>query len=259
MTIAQPTYLSFLKAVSPVLSNSAFNKIINEKELDPIKKRISEYLSYNNPRLNTYQDFYEHLYGSMLKNHRSEFIYKNEIINKILPGKYSLNTATVLNEFRVGKSIADLVLLNGTSIVYEIKTEYDSPKRLLSQIKEYRKSFLNIIIVTHHTVVNKYEAFLSKHSLDNIGLLVLSPGNTLTSRIKPTEDTDHLDIIYMFKCLRKDEYSSLIKKYFGYLPDVPNTKLFRECLKLAQKINEKDFHGFMFSYLKKRTINEKKK
>ena len=259
MATIQPTYASFLKTISPVLSNSVFNKIVKDEELEIIEKRASKYASYNSAvKLNTYHDFFEHLYVSMLKNYRSEFIYKNEIINKILLGRYSLNTATVLNEFRIGKSIADLVMLNGTSIVYEIKTEYDSPERLFSQINEYRKSFLNIVIVTHHSVSDKYEAFLSKHDLNNVGLLVLSNRNTLTPKIKSTEDSSFLDITYMFKCLRKDEYSRLIKKYFGYVPNVPNTKFFRECLELAKKIDKKEFHNLMFSYLKKRTINEKK-
>ena len=139
----------------------------------------------------------------------------------------------------------------------EIKTEYDSPERLFPQINEYRKSFLNVVIVTHDTVVDKYKSFLSIHNLSNIGLLALTTRNTLATIIEPSEDSFYLDITYMFKCLRKNEYSALIKKYFSYLPDVPNTKLFRECLKLAQKIDKKKFHDFMFSYLKKRTIKEK--
>ena len=119
MTITQPTYSSLIKKTSPVLSNSMFNKIIREDNVDSAQKRVSKYISYNKDlKLATYYDFFEHLYGSMLKNYRSEFIYKNEIVNKILLGKYSLNTATVLNEFRIGKSIADLVMLNGTSVVY---------------------------------------------------------------------------------------------------------------------------------------------
>jgi hypothetical protein len=258
MAVTQLTDSSFIKTISPVLSNSMFNKIIREGNVDSIQKRVSKYLSYNKDiELKTYYDFFEHLYASMLKNYRSEFVYKNEIVNKILLGKHSLNTATVLNEFRIGKSIADLVLLNGTSVVYEIKTEYDSPERLLSQINEYRKSFLNVVIVTHHTVTDKYKTFLTMHNLSYVGLLALTRRNSLSTVIEPTEDSSQLDIIYMFKCLRKNEYSNLIHKYFSYLPDVPNTKLFRECLNLAQKIDKKEFHDFMFSYLKKRTVKDK--
>lgn len=259
VVLREPTYSSLLKTVSPVLSNSSFNKIIKKDEFEYVQKRVEKYLSFNKGiSLNTYNDFFEHLYNSMVKNYRNEFIYKNEIINKILLGKHSLNTTTVFNEFRIGKSIADLVMLNGTSIVYEIKTEYDSPDRLFSQIKEYRKSFLKVIIVTHHSVESKYRLFLKKYDLKNIGLTVLTPKNTLSVVIKPTEDLNFLNIAYMFKCLRKNEYSDLIKKYFGYRPNVPNTKFFKICLSLAEKMEEKDFHDLMFYYLKKRTIKEKK-
>lgn len=252
-----PDYSSFVKTISPVLSNAAFQKIIKGDNIGYIQRKASKYVEFGNLNLSTYSDFYEYLYTDMLKNYRSEFIYKNEIVNKILLGRYSLNTAAILNEFRIGKSIADLVLLNGTSIVYEIKTEYDSPERLLSQIIDYRKSFLNVVVVTHHSVKEKYLNFLNANRLENIGLLVLTNRNTLSSEIMPKEDTEYLDVHYMFNCLRKSEYISLIRDYFEYTPDVPDTKIYRECLRLAKKIDELDFHNLMFDYLKKRTIKEK--
>lgn len=250
---------SFLKAISPVFSNSTFNKVVKEGEIDYIKGRANKYLLHNSDLdITTYHEFLDHLYTSMLKEYRNEFIYKNEIVNKILLGRHSLNTTTILNEFRIGKSIADLVMLNGTSVVYEIKTEYDSPERLLSQINEYRKSFLNVVVVTHHSVEKKYKEFLLKNGLKNIGLIVLTSRNTLRPEIEPIEDSSYLDITYMFKCLRKNEYCNLIKDYFGYVPNVSNTKLFRVCLELAKKMDKEEFHDRMYSLLKSRTINEKK-
>jgi hypothetical protein len=259
MNVAKSTYPKFLKTISSVLSNSLFQRVVRDDDFEAIGKRARKYLEYNvNQGIKTYYDFFEHLYSSMLTNYRNEFIYKNEIVNKILLGKYSLNTTTILNEFRIGRSIADLVMLNGTSVVFEIKTEYDSPERLLSQISEYRKSFLNIVIVTHHSVADKYESFLLKYDLNKIGLLVLTSRNTLTEIIKPIEDDTYLDISYMFKCLRKNEYLKLVKKYYGFVPNVPNTKIFKECYKLAIEIRHREFHDYMFYYLKKRTLNEKK-
>jgi len=258
--VASTTYnTSLLKTISPVFSNSAFNRVVKEDEFDYMKNRATKYLSLNPElQINTYREFLEHLYDSMLKNYRNEFIYKNEIVNKIILGTHSLNTTTVLNEFRIGKSIADLVMLNGTSVVYEIKTEYDSPERLLSQINEYRKSFLNVVVVTHENVKEKYETFLEKNDLKNVGLIALSSRNTLKRPVLPTEDDSHLDITYMFKCLRKGEYCQIIKDYFGYVPNVSNTKLFRACLELAKKMDSRDFHDRMYALLKNRTINEKK-
>ncbi|WP_430968320.1 sce7726 family protein [Spongiimicrobium sp. 2-473A-2-J] len=254
----QQSHQSLLKYTSLVFSNSSFDRILKKGEHDFIKRKAKKYSSFN-PKieLSTYNDFFEHLYNSMLLSYRNEYIYKNTIVNKILLGRHNLNTAIAFNEFRIGKSIADLVLLNGTSVVYEIKTEYDSTDRLLSQINEYRKSFLNVVVVTHYSIAQKYISFFAKNNLSNIGLIYFSRRNTLVERIKPKTDSSHLDISYMFKCLRKGEYSKIIQNYFGYLPEVPNTQFFRECLNLALEIDPLVFHDLMFSCLKQRSLKGK--
>ena len=66
------------------------------------------------------------LYSEFKKNYKCEYVYKNTIVNKILLGRHSLNTSTLISELNVGKSKADIVIFNGTSTVYEIKTELDS-------------------------------------------------------------------------------------------------------------------------------------
>src|SRR3546814_5194136 len=57
--------------------------------------------------------------------HRDEYIYRAAISHKVLMGTHSLRTASMLNEFRAGSCKADLVILNGTATVYEIKSERD--------------------------------------------------------------------------------------------------------------------------------------
>lgn len=51
---------------------------------------------------------------------RDEYVYRAAITHKILLGTHSLNTACMLNEFRVGVCKADVAILNGTATVYEI-------------------------------------------------------------------------------------------------------------------------------------------
>ncbi|TSE03046.1 sce7726 family protein [Aquimarina algiphila] len=257
--VAQGVDIISLKAVSSLFNNPVFNNIVDDIDHDIIDRRVSKYLKANKGlKLNTYHEFFSHVYDSMLKNYRNEFIYKNEIVNKILLGKHSLNTTTMLNEFKIGKSIADLVMLNGTSIVYEIKTELDSTERLLSQIENYRKTFLNVIIVTHYSTKDKYLNFLEKHNLHKIGLMVFTKQRTISLIRKPQVDSSYLDITFMFKCLRREEYTNAIKDYFGYIPDVPNTRIFKKCLELAHEIKPEKFHERMFFYLKKRGVKEKK-
>ena len=57
---------------------------------------------------------------------RDEYVYRAALTHKILMGTHSLRTASMLSEFRTGACKADLVILNGTATVYEIKSERDS-------------------------------------------------------------------------------------------------------------------------------------
>jgi hypothetical protein len=72
---------------------------------------------------------------------RDEYVYKAALVQKILLGRHSLQTASMLNEFRVGGCKADLAILNGTATVYEVKSERDSLARLQRQIAAYTTVF----------------------------------------------------------------------------------------------------------------------
>ncbi|MBE9547218.1 MAG: sce7726 family protein [Proteobacteria bacterium] len=113
---------------------------------------------------------FDDVYSYLCNNYRSEYVYKNAIANKILLGRHSINTSTLLNEFRVGNSKADIVIINGDSSVYEVKSEYDSMERLQNQIKSYRTVFDYINIVTHFSQLDKIIKTVDK----DIGIIVLT-------------------------------------------------------------------------------------
>jgi hypothetical protein len=241
-------------SISGVFSNSHFKRIISEGNSKFIDSKIDNYL--HSIALNkdvTRKDVLEVFYRYLLSEYRCEYIYKNFIANKILLGRHSLNTSTLLNEFRVGSSLADLCLINGKSIVYEIKTELDTPERLEDQLKDYRKVFTHIYLVTHHSLTDKYLSILN----DNyVGVIALSNDLTLPVVRKAKYDARYLDITTMFKALRKKEYSNVIKAEYGKLPDVPNMFYFKECLKLAKQMKPINFHSLMSKELKKRKPKE---
>lgn len=72
------------------------------------------------------RDVFYYCYREVEKNYKNEYFFKNIIIKNILIGCYFLNMLIMLSEFRVGFSKVDCVILNGISICYEIKFEYDS-------------------------------------------------------------------------------------------------------------------------------------
>lgn len=236
-----------------MFSTSKFKQLVENADMSYLVSKYSQYKPDAGTQLSTVGDFYKYIYNVLMSNYRNEYIYKNLIINKILLGRHSLNTATVLSEFRIGKSIADLVLLNGTSKVYEIKTELDSQYRLESQISEYNKVFEHIYIVTHISLADKF----AKLTDDRIGVLALTNNKTLSVIREAQRYTEYLDSSAIIKCLRKQEYTNIIKQHFGEVPVTRQVDYYSVCKDWFAKIPIETLHNMAVAELKQRTIREK--
>lgn len=192
--------------------------------------------------------FFDWIYKILFKNYRNEYIYKNVIANKILLGKHSLNTSHMLTEFRVGKCKADAVVINGTSTVYEIKSEFDSFARLESQVKAYYQIFDHINVITSHHQATKLKSILP----DVVGILLLTDRNTISTIRDSKSNKKNINPDTLFDSLRKKEYVKGVEEYYGAVPNVPNTQIYRECKKLFCKIPPETAHDLTMNILRKR-------
>lgn len=247
------------RIASELLSNTTFRKIIIEEDYSYFIDKINRYPNF----FSSYQGknngyVIKEIYKLLSENYRNEYIYKNTILNSLIQDKkLTKNTSVVLNEFKVGQSIADLVFINGENRVFEIKTELDSPERLKTQILDYQKVFSEIYIVTHWTLKEKYLKILQKN-YPNVGLYELRENLEIMQVKEANVCNDFLHNDTLFKLLRKEEYCNLLKVQFGDLPNVPNTLFFKECIKLAKTINVNDLQKLVFKQLKKRKLKELK-
>ncbi len=196
----------------------------------------------------TLRQFLDWIYNLLFKNYRNEYIYKNVIANKILLGKHSLNTSHMLTEFRVGKCKADVVILNGTSTVYEIKSEYDSFARLEKQIQTYFEIFEFINVITAPSQLEKLKSILP----EKVGILSLTKRKTIATIREAKSNMVNINAITLFDSFRKPEYLKIIKEYYGKIPDVPNTQIHNVCKKLFCEIPPVDSH-----YLTIKTFRER--
>ena len=155
--------------------------------------------------------FFDWTYNFLFKNYRNEYIYKNVIANKILLNRHSLNTTKMLTEFRVGNSKADVVLLNGASTVYEIKSQYDSFARLRKQIDSYIQIFDYINVITSAHQSEKLRNFLP----NEIGILALTDRYTISTIRNAKSNKHNINPGVLFDSLRKNEYLMTIKEYYG--------------------------------------------
>lgn len=173
-------------------------------------------------------DVFDICYKDLSSNYRGEYFYKNVIAEKILIGRHSLNTATAISEFRVGKSKADCVIINGHSTCYEIKSEFDNLDRLENQLNQYQKIFDKIYIVTSCHHIKK----VIENKNTSIGIIELTKRNSLKIVREAIIEEHEIDIKTLIRSLRVGEYTEIVRSIYGCIPQVPNTEIFSECEKL---------------------------
>lgn len=248
------TDLSKIRSLSQIISPSNFKKIVREDDCYLTFYKIKKYTSVTDSTTNL--DAINVIYNSLLRNYKNEYVYKNILTNKLLLKKYSLKNTIALNEFNIGKSIADFVLLNGEARIYEIKTELDNLEKLDKQIIDYCKFGDKVYIVTSSKHINK---LLELYNNTTIGIIELTSRNALKTIKEATTNEATFNYDVLFKTLRKQEYIEIIEEYFNYIPKVSNTRIFKECLSLAKNIEIKVFQKLVVNKLKSRNISNPKK
>jgi len=242
-SIVSPKYYSALShTFSPMVMNSLISTGTSRYLAEVIKS--SEIIDEMGCDV-TMGEFFESIYNLIARSHRSEYVYKNAIANKILLGRHSLNTSYMLTEFRVGNCKADVVILNGTSTVYEIKSEYDSLERLQNQISAYAEVFDRINVITSVSLIPKLEITLPSE----IGLMELTSRNTIRTKREAVSGKHRVRPEIIFGCLRRAEYLKITENVFGYVPNVPNTQIYRECQRLFCSLPPEVAHFQMIKVL----------
>lgn len=219
------------KDAAKIFSSKGINAVAHG-DFDFILKVASSYVD-NLSDIFCIEDVFQECYRQLKKSYKFEYYIKNIIAEKILLGRYSLNTATLLNEFRVGESKADSVILNGISTCYEIKSEYDSLNRLEVQLASYLKIFDKVNVVTTEGHLQK----VMKIAPGSVGVLRLGKNDVLT-QIRPAElSTEPVDVDILMASLRRNEYLSLVRELCGETPVSANTGIYDECRSFLHSVD----------------------
>ncbi|WP_141233407.1 sce7726 family protein [Lysobacter antibioticus] len=183
--------------------------------------------------------------------YRCEYVYKAHIVNKLVFGRHSPRTASVQTELQVGKSVADIVVFNGTSTAYEIKTEFDTSRRLETQTADYLKVFDNVYVVTHPDLIRKYSDIVP----DRVGVIALTARNRLSERKSAISNVDSVSSRSIFRIMRQSEYMEAVVNAYGEQPPIPNGVLFKHYEALFSKLKPRDAHAALVSAFRMRTTS----
>ena len=197
----------------------------------------------------SYMDCLHRFYSSMKRHYRCEYVFKNEIIAE-LRKQYAHRQSLIVNEFRVGNSIADLAFFNGESRAYEIKTSYDTPRRLEGQLNDYRRVFDKCYLVVEQSEVDAWRDYA-----DGMGIIAFCHGPRGKISMKeawPAKINERIDVDVLMTCLRADEYEFIAEHYGGASLSESKYKHFVECKEVLKGMDSKKLHDAFLETIEKR-------
>lgn len=243
------TEMLMLRNLSSAFSRNVFTNVLEFDDYTHLDWLLSEYI-VNRP--NTYSDLLNKIYARISKKYRCEYVYKNELI-KVLIKKYGTRNSVFFSEFRVGRSIADIVVFNGQSKAFEIKTEYDSSRRLKEQLACYKRLFDKCYIVVPEELCDSY-----KELVDNsIGIILMKAQNSSLSLYEVREATvnEDFDVMLMMSCLRTKEYEHITKALGHSIEHVSCYDLYDYCMNIMANSDVNVLRQLFLAEVKKRKNN----
>ena len=240
-----------MRSYSSAFSRALFTEIIKYGDcsrLDAIHDRYDG----KRKKEKTYFSYLKYLYRQISINYRCEYVYKNELI-ELLIKKYAHSNTVIFNEFRMQKSIVDLAMFNGNSRAFEIKTEYDTTRRLIGQLVDYTRVFQLCYVVIPANMLETYEKDIPPY----IGLVLMreSGGVLELDEARPAVENKNIDAGMMMKCLRTKEYENMVIEEFGKLPDVPYYEMYEACEEKLYDMPPDKLHQYFLKEIEKRKNN----
>jgi len=201
----------------------------------------------------TLGEWFDSAFDHLTASYRSEYVYKNTLISKIVFGRHSPRSSSALVELPVGTSIVDVAVFNGNGTAYEIKTDLDSFARLANQLEDYARSFEHVYLVTS---IGRMDAAL-REAPAWAGVLGLRRNGALTVGRPSLGGLDRFDQAASFELLRQGEAIDLLGREIGFVPDVAPGDLWHRCRELFLELPLSAAHAGLNAQLKKRGLAAK--
>jgi len=162
----------------------------------------------------TLGDAFDAAHALLAHGYRSEYVFKNALVSKIVYGRHSPATATALVEQQMGNSVADLMVVNGTSTAYEIKTDLDQFVRLDAQLADYCSRAERVYVVTSESRAAAAAARAPHH----VGVIGLRSNGSLAMVRIADSNMERLQHDHLFTMLRTGELKTLLRRTHDLVP-----------------------------------------
>lgn len=239
-----------LRDLSSAFSRSAFVDVLNYNDYSHLNWLASKYTTL---KCDTYFELLKRSYSLISKYYRCEYVYKNELI-KLLLKKYGTRNSVYFSEFKVGNSIADMVMFNGESKAFEIKTEYDTPRRLDKQMEDYKCFFDKCYLVIPEERLDEYYNIVES-STGIITMCRRENGGIVLNETKLAYQNKHFNPKALMSCLRTSEYQNIALSLGASFDGVAGYDVFKYCYNVISLANPDRVRKLFLQEVKKRKNN----
>ena len=248
-TSSSPRKPSAMGSIAALFRCPFLERIAEGDHVAPILELADHFSEFRPPSQNAQLGkWFTFFYQLLFEQYRCEYVYKNAIATKIFLSRHSLQNSLMTDEIRSASSRGDVAILNGTSTIYEIKSQLDSFERLDGQLADYKKVFDRIYVVT-----TEKKAVAALQLLEpSFGIVALRNDGTL-STLRESPSNKHLtEPAAIFDCMRQAEYCQAIVQAFGYVPQIPNSQLYRHLKAMFCSLSPSVAHDLMVEQIKRR-------
>lgn len=137
------------------------------------------------------------LFDILKKYYRNDFFIRYSFMKKYLCNSKAIS----FEEFPILSSRIDLASINGKSVAYEIKSEYDNYLKLKKQIDDYSRCFEYVYVICPE----KNKEKIAKYIPSFCGIYTYKEKGMSFAIFKEAKYSPNLDSAEMLKLLRKNE------------------------------------------------------
>lgn len=154
------------------------------------------------PRDASTADLLEAAFAILRREYPVEYVYKACLLKKTIFGRHSPRTTALYMELPVAGARADMLLVNGDATVLEVKTRFDDPSRLRTQLEQYYRCFTRVTVMAEEGHAAAYLDALPDH----VGVSALTPRFSVSVWRPAAPHSAGLDHRSLFGILRQGEY-----------------------------------------------------
>jgi hypothetical protein len=244
-----PNQINQLRDFSSLFSRKEVKKWFKD-DFTSIDLKLDRYNLSEKYRGESYLNVLKNSYKILERSYPNEYILKNEFINQWIKKELGNDDSIVINEFRIGKAIADLAMFNGVSRAFEIKTILDKEYRLSGQLTEYRKIFNELYLIVPLSLKAKYLNYE-----ESIGIITYDSKNKEFELCREAVKNTEIDPVTLMELLHTREYLEIVKEYLGNLPSMNVFTQYDICKEILCTIPHNLLNKLFLRTIKKRKIN----